>query len=140
MKHVCTQVCVDDAYRMFQARYMHICGVFHSRLTARDARVRAILATTGFPPLRVKRFRSRWGQYTVRTLRRQCLSHEVTLAVRLVHTSTECIDMVMMHELCHMRYRGHRMRFKALLGRMYPEWKRIERELKKYQKLSTVES
>ncbi|WP_440997713.1 M48 family metallopeptidase [Arhodomonas sp. SL1] len=78
---------------------------------------RAHLADWGFgePRLRLRRMRRRWGS---------CSSHgEITLNIRLVERATELIDLVVVHELCHLVELNHSPRFYRLMDRALPDWR-----------------
>jgi predicted metal-dependent hydrolase len=67
------------------------------------------------PTLRVKRMRSRWGS----------MSPAATMSLRLdlVRAPVECIDYVVLHELCHLVHPGHGRDFWAMVGELVPDWK-----------------
>ena len=83
-----------------------------------------IAAAERLPPVRsltVRPMRSRWGS---------CSSTgHVTLNSMLLQASPECVDYVVMHELCHLREQNHSRRFYALLARFVPDWKARRRAL-----------
>ena len=70
------------------------------------------LAPTG---IRVKPLKSLWGSLDTR----DC----VTLDLALALAPPEVLKYVVIHELCHLRYRDHSPRFWALVGSLYPDWK-----------------
>jgi predicted metal-dependent hydrolase len=92
------------------------------------------IAEADRPTLYIKHMKSRWGHYTVTRLWGRRISHSITLSTRLLDTSTACVDMVIAHELCHIRWRTHGVRFKAYITQMYPTWKVQRKELKEFQK------
>ncbi|MCL1798938.1 MAG: M48 family metallopeptidase [Eggerthellaceae bacterium] len=59
---------------------------------------------------------SRWGSCNPKTGR-------VCINVQLAKYPAECLEYVVVHELCHFHERGHNARFKALLGSYLPDWK-----------------
>lgn len=124
---MCTKVCIRKSLALFTPRYHAMCEQFGIPEAER-------------PTFGVRRMKSRWGHYKVtkqygfaRLLgirRARILSHSITLSTRLSHTPLNCIDMVIAHELCHIRYRSHGPRFKAYLAEMYPQIKVAEKDLK----------
>lgn len=78
--------------------------------------------TAGFQLLSMKR---RWGSCTA--------SRKVLLNPELVKAPTECIDYVMLHELCHLRFPAHDWRFYRLLGRVCPDWPRLKSRLNRVE-------
>ncbi|WP_301099855.1 SprT family zinc-dependent metalloprotease [Otariodibacter sp.] len=73
------------------------------------------------PNLSIRRMKTRWGS----------LSHKgtMTLNVDLVKAPKECIDYVVIHELCHLKYYNHSPDFYKLLESIMPEWKKIKHML-----------
>ncbi|HEY8010318.1 MAG TPA: SprT family zinc-dependent metalloprotease [Rudaea sp.] len=70
----------------------------------------------GYAPtaIRVKPLKSLWGSLDTR----DC----VTLDLALALAPPEALKYVVIHELCHLRYRDHSPRFWALVGSLYPDW------------------
>ncbi len=56
----------------------------------------------------------------------------ITLNLKLLQADIESIRMVIFHELCHIKEQNHSPRFYALLSKEFPDYKRIRREMKKY--------
>lgn len=73
------------------------------------------------PALRLRRMRTRWGS----------LSSAGTLSLRpdLVRAPRECIDYVIIHELCHLAHADHGPEFRRLLERVMPDWERRKHRL-----------
>lgn len=63
---------------------------------------------------------SRWGSCQPATGR-------ICINVRLALYPPECLEYVVVHELCHLLERGHGPRFKALMDTYMPDW-RIRRD------------
>jgi predicted metal-dependent hydrolase len=53
----------------------------------------------------------------------------VTLNTNLIKAPKECIDYVVTHELCHLKYHDHSSEFYKLLDSVIPEWKKIKHKL-----------
>lgn len=68
------------------------------------------------PELRLRAMRSRWGSCDP-------AKKIVTLNTRLLRFRPEIIEYVIMHELSHLRHRGHDARFYSLLAKLCPQWK-----------------
>lgn len=47
----------------------------------------------------------------------------MTLTPELVRAPSVCIDYVIAHEMCHIKYRHHDKRFFSMLGKVCPGWK-----------------
>ncbi|MGM0497972.1 MAG: M48 family metallopeptidase [Bacteroidota bacterium] len=41
----------------------------------------------------------------------------------------DCIDYVVTHELCHLKYNDHSHEFYKLLNSIIPQWKKIKHKL-----------
>lgn len=59
---------------------------------------------------------SRWGSCQPATGR-------ICINVRLALYPPECLEYVVVHELCHLRERGHGQRFKDMLDTYMPDWR-----------------
>lgn len=66
---------------------------------------------------------SRWGSCQPSTGR-------ICINVRLALYPPECLEYVVVHELCHLLERGHGPRFHALMDTFLPDWKAIRAKLR----------
>lgn len=66
---------------------------------------------------------SRWGSCQPATGR-------ICINVRLALYPPECLEYVVVHELCHLRERGHGPRFKALMDTYLPDWRERRAKLR----------
>lgn len=73
------------------------------------------------PQINIKRMKTRWGSLTK--------SGTINLNVELVKAPKECIDYVVTHELCHLKYYDHSSQFYALLEGVFPRWKKVKHKL-----------
>ena len=62
--------------------------------------------------------KSRWGTCDTRT-------NKITLNVRLAEHPVECLEYVILHELCHTVVPIHGPEFKALETKFMPDWKQV---------------
>lgn len=69
--------------------------------------------------IRVKPLKSLWGSLDTRD--------SITLDLALALAPPEALKYVVIHELCHLKFRDHSARFWALVGTLYPDWK-MQRE------------
>ncbi|MFM9967439.1 MAG: M48 family metallopeptidase [Burkholderiales bacterium] len=73
------------------------------------------------PPLRVRSMKIQWGSCSPAGL--------LTLNPHLVKASRQCIDYVVLHELCHVKIHNHSAAFYRLLDRHLPGWRSIKARL-----------
>lgn len=73
------------------------------------------------PELSIKRMQKRWGSLSDKGT--------ITLNTDLIRAPKECIDYVVTHELCHLKYHDHSPEFYMLLGSVIPGWKKIKHKL-----------
>lgn len=73
------------------------------------------------PKLSIKRMKKRWGSLSDKGT--------VTLNTDLIRTPKECIDYVVTHELCHLKYHDHGPEFYKLLDSVIPGWEKIKHKL-----------
>lgn len=66
---------------------------------------------------------SRWGSCQPATGR-------ICINVRLALYPPECLEYVVVHELCHLLERGHGPRFHALMDHFMPDWKQRRAKLR----------
>jgi hypothetical protein len=76
---------------------------------------------TDKPKLVIKKMDKRWGSFV--------RGKSIILNPLLIQTSKDCIDYVMTHELCHVKYRNHTKAFYKLLRAKYPGWEIIKEKL-----------
>jgi predicted metal-dependent hydrolase len=81
------------------------------------------LKSLGFtrPMISIKRMRKRWGSLSDKGT--------ITLNIKLVKAPKECIDYVVNHELCHLKYPDHSSEFYTLLDSVVPGWEKIKHKL-----------
>lgn len=53
----------------------------------------------------------------------------ILLNPHLVKAPRECVDYVIVHELCHLREHNHSPRYYQLLGQLMPDWKSVKAKL-----------
>jgi predicted metal-dependent hydrolase len=104
---------VDDWYRQ------HARTTFQRRLDACLAALPAFLNVA--PPISVRRMQRRWGSCTK--------TGRILLNLELVQAPVECIDYVIVHELCHLKVPDHSPRFFRLLAKHLPDWQRRKARL-----------
>lgn len=73
------------------------------------------------PTISIKRMQRRWGSLSDKGT--------VTLNTDLVKAPKECIDYVVTHELCHLKYHDHSPEFYKLLDSVMPGWEKVKHKL-----------
>lgn len=66
------------------------------------------------PSLKIRKMKARWGSLSK--------SGRLTLNLDLIKAPKECIEYVVIHELCHLSHRHHDSDFYKLLDRCLPDW------------------
>ena len=84
------------------------------------------------PTLRLKKMHKRWGSCTRTT--------SIILNSELIKVPSQCIDYVIVHELCHLRVHGHNEKFFRLLTTCMPDWQRRKRRLDSFAWATNVDS
>lgn len=93
--------------------------IFRERLLA--CHQKAAKAGIPLPTFVIRRMASRWGSLSSKG--------RITLNLLLMGAPKECIDYVILHELCHFKVRCHGTRFWALLERFMPDYEEQRRKL-----------
>ncbi|HEY5714445.1 MAG TPA: SprT family zinc-dependent metalloprotease, partial [Candidatus Gracilibacteria bacterium] len=73
------------------------------------------------PELAMRKMEKRWGSFLAKK--------KVLLNPELIKASKECIDYVITHELCHMKYLNHSPAYYRFLTSKCPNWKAVKEEL-----------
>lgn len=77
-----------------------------------------------FPELKISAMKTRWGT---------CSSKgKITMNYRLIKAPVECIDYVLLHELCHLKVMNHSNKFYQLLVSVLPDWPKKEKQLREF--------
>lgn len=106
LKHI-----LDQWYRHYAEEY------FRERLRSLCARLPWPQVE---PRLRLRTMKSRWGS---------CSKTGIRLNTRLIKAPPGCLDMVIVHELCHLREMNHSPAFYALMDQAMPDWRVHSAEL-----------
>ncbi|OGQ97548.1 MAG: hypothetical protein A2521_10185 [Deltaproteobacteria bacterium RIFOXYD12_FULL_57_12] len=100
----------------------------HARLVFRERLAecckRAVVQGIEEPPLFIRKMSTRWGSCSGKGL--------VCLNLELIKASKECIDYVIMHELCHLKVLFHGPKFWRLLVKLMPDYEERKRKLNQF--------
>jgi predicted metal-dependent hydrolase len=102
----CVSQALEGWYRNRAAQY------FRQRL--RELYSPSLDGATQPPSFRLQSMARRWGSCSP--------SGTLLLNPALIRAPRECVDYVLVHELCHLRQAGHGRAFKKLLRRRMPDW------------------
>lgn len=73
------------------------------------------------PPIRLLVMKNQWGSCSPKGL--------LTLNTHLIKAPRECIDYVILHELCHLAEHNHSPRFYRLMSEVMPNWEEVKERL-----------
>jgi predicted metal-dependent hydrolase len=73
------------------------------------------------PELRLRKMAKRWGSSTSNS--------RIYLNPDLVRAPSACIDYVIAHEVCHLKFPHHDKAFYRLLAQVFPNWRKVKEQL-----------
>lgn len=76
------------------------------------------------PDFKIRFMKSRWGSCSPR-------NNSILLNTYLIKAPSHCIEYVIMHELCHLKYPLHNNQFYNFLTLVMPDWKIRKQRLEK---------
>lgn len=96
----------------------HARALFADRLAAVAAPLHWVRQ---LPPTRLQHMTVQWGSCSP--------AGRITLNPLLVKAPRECIDYVVLHELCHLLHHNHSPKFYRALDRYMPNWRAVKEKL-----------
>jgi predicted metal-dependent hydrolase len=72
----------------------------------------------------IRSMKRRWGSCSNKGL--------ITLSTELIKLPDLLIEYVILHELCHLKHHNHGAGYYKLLSDLFPDWKVIRKELRKF--------
>lgn len=72
----------------------------------------------------IRTMKRRWGSCSNKGI--------ITLSTELIKLDDLYIEYVITHELCHLKHHNHGSQYYRLLSEVFPEWKTVRKELRKY--------
>jgi predicted metal-dependent hydrolase len=100
--------------------------IAQNKLTVKFREILLKYRDHGFSPsgFVVRTMKKRWGS---------CSSKgKIAVSYDLIRLDEKYGEYVIIHELCHLKHHNHGSGFYKLLSEVYPEWKHVRAELKKY--------
>lgn len=76
-----------------------------------------------FPEYQIRKMSKRWGSCTPEKI--------IMLNPDLIKAPSHCIEYVITHELCHLKYLSHDNNFISLLSRVMPDWELRKQRLER---------
>lgn len=77
------------------------------------------------PTLKFRNMQTQWGSCSA-------AKGIITLNTKLIEAPRNCIEYVLMHELCHMVHPNHSQKFYSFLSMQMPDWKERKKILDDY--------
>lgn len=74
--------------------------------------------------LKIRTMKSRWGSCSTKGV--------ISLNTELIRMPAIYLEYVILHELSHLRHHNHGTGFYQLLSELFPGWKEVRKELKRY--------
>jgi hypothetical protein len=74
--------------------------------------------------LKIRSMKRRWGSCSFKGI--------ITLSTELIKLPDLYTEYVIIHELCHLKHHNHGAKYYELLSELFPEWKSVRKDLRKY--------
>ncbi len=101
-------------------------SVAESEIRNRFSLILASYQEYNFKPagLKIRSLKRRWGSCSSKGV--------ITLNSDLIRLNEVYLDYVILHELCHLKHLNHGKEYYSLLTELFPEWKEVRKEIRKY--------
>lgn len=76
------------------------------------------------PTIFIRKMKTRWGSCTQK-------KNKIIINSNLIKESSQCIEYVIMHELCHLKYQNHDNKFYTFISIVMPDWRVRKKKLEK---------
>ena len=63
----------------------------------------------------------------------KCNNKKISINPKLMQYKREIIEYVVAHEFCHLKYKSHGKRFYQMIEKIFPEYKKYEKEIQEYE-------
>jgi hypothetical protein len=97
---------LEKTEKIFQERFLSMLSKFDYKNT---------------PNLKIREMKKRWGSFLNKD--------KILLNPKLINMPKECIDYVITHELCHLKYKNHDKRFFEMFNKKFPKWEKVKDKL-----------
>lgn len=95
--------------------------VFPEHVAQIHAQLATALKLPDYQGVTIRQMTTRWGS---------CSSKgNISLALNLIYFPIECLDYIIVHELCHLREMNHSAKFYALMDQGMPHWREVKQQL-----------
>lgn len=75
------------------------------------------------PTIKIRKMKTRWGSCS--------RNGNISLNIHLIKAPSHCIEYVIMHEFCHLKYFNHGKDYYLLLNKVMPDWESRKKRLEK---------
>lgn len=99
---------LKHARRKFEERTL----LLHSILERENLKMNSLM---------IRKLEKRWGSCTKKG--------NIVLNSELIKAPINCIDYVLIHEICHLKYHDHSNKFWSLLNKYCPDWVKTKEKL-----------
>lgn len=76
-----------------------------------------------FPKVKIRTMKTRWGSCSK--------NGNISLNSHLIKAPSHCIEYVIMHEFCHLKYFNHSREYYMLFNKVMPDWESRKKRLEK---------
>jgi predicted metal-dependent hydrolase len=111
---------VEDDALVVEALRRWLAGLAREHL-ARQLEQLSAMTGLGYRRVQIRAQRTCWGSHSGRGT--------ISLNYCLLFLRPELVRYLLIHELCHARHMNHSRRFWQLVGRLEPDYRRLDREL-----------
>ena len=111
---------IDTAQNLLDAWYREKAKITFNKIYENAWRNFPITGSSK-PSVKIRKLKTRWGSLSK--------AGTLTLNIDLIKVPKDCIEYVIVHELCHLIHHDHSSAFYDLLERVMPEWERRKRKL-----------
>ena len=70
----------------------------------------------------IRQMKTRWGSCNVKT-------HHININLALYEKGPECLEYVVVHEMCHILEASHNKIFWGYVSQFFPDWKNVRARL-----------